>query len=236
MVPPRLSLREDFTRNLPHMMPWMIEGRPVPCVYDGDLAELLYQQGLAGILNQTAVWLDRAVDGTLIDPEQGWEPVRRDAFSDLVVVAAEAAAGAGRQARRIPIFGGELPESRWGRRHGVRSLRAFGRKRSGSRGRTYPRRLARERVVEACWRRGSSLCLVVWPGKEASGRPIICDSYFPRDGWRCRRVAGQGRALRLPGRTRRRHRTAKTPPLGQERRTVSDGRGPLGAAALPGDR
>ena len=44
---PKLSLRSDFTRNVPHMMPWLIDGRPVPCIYDGELRELLHKEGLA---------------------------------------------------------------------------------------------------------------------------------------------------------------------------------------------
>ena len=63
MRPPELALRSDFNRNLPHMQPWLLNGRPVPCIYDGDLAELLQQEGMAGILNQTAVWLERAAFG-----------------------------------------------------------------------------------------------------------------------------------------------------------------------------
>ena len=70
LYPPSLSLREDFTRNLPHMQPWVTDGRPVPCIYDGDSAELLHREGLAGILNQTSLWLDNAALGRLIDPEQ----------------------------------------------------------------------------------------------------------------------------------------------------------------------
>ena len=48
LYPPVLSLREDFTRNLPHMQPWVRDGRPVPCIYDGDLAELQHRDGVAG--------------------------------------------------------------------------------------------------------------------------------------------------------------------------------------------
>ena len=88
MDPPKFSLRADFNRNLPHMQPWLADGRPVPCIYDGHLAELLHSQGLAGILNQTFLWLERAALGTLIDPEQGWEPVRRDSFDDILVADA----------------------------------------------------------------------------------------------------------------------------------------------------
>ena len=178
MVPPRLSLREEFTRNLPHMMPWTIEGRPVPCVYDGDLAELLHRQGLAGVLNQTAVWLDRAADGTLIDPEQGWEPVRRDALADLVVAAAE------------PL------QALVDRRGGYRFLAANYLKMVGDgatefvhcelsagtvgvKGTDIPKAFREGAIGGGVLHRGTSLCLVVWPGKEASGEPIVCDSYFP---------------------------------------------------------
>ena len=66
----------DFNRNLPHMQPWLIEGRPAPCLYEGSLTELLHEEGLVGILNQTAIWLERAAMDNLLDPEQGWEPVR----------------------------------------------------------------------------------------------------------------------------------------------------------------
>ena len=44
MDPPQLSLRADFSRNLPHMQPWLSDGQPVPCIYDGDLAELLHSR------------------------------------------------------------------------------------------------------------------------------------------------------------------------------------------------
>lgn len=37
-----------------------------------------------------ALWLDHAALGQLIDPEQGWEPVRRDALKDYVVADAQA--------------------------------------------------------------------------------------------------------------------------------------------------
>lgn len=34
--------------------------------------------GFVGVVNQISEWLDHAAEGTLIHPEQGWEPVRRD--------------------------------------------------------------------------------------------------------------------------------------------------------------
>ena len=50
---------------------------------------MLHREGLAGVLNQTVVWLERAALGALIDPTQGWEPVRRDAFEDYLVADAD---------------------------------------------------------------------------------------------------------------------------------------------------
>ena len=94
LAAPQLSLRADFNRNLPHVQPWLADGRPVPCIYDGYLADLLHREGFAGILNQTAVWLDRAALGTLMDPDQGWEPVRRDTFDDVLVADAGSLQGA----------------------------------------------------------------------------------------------------------------------------------------------
>ena len=61
------------------------DNRPVPCIIDGDLSEFLFQQSLQGILNQTVIWLERAAEGTLIDPTQGWEPTRRDDLDGYIV-------------------------------------------------------------------------------------------------------------------------------------------------------
>ena len=179
MAPPELSLRADFTRDLPHMQPWTVDGWPVPCIYDGNLVELLHQAGFAAILNQTALWLDRAALGKLIDPEQGWEPVRRDAFADLVVADAEqlqgwvdnrggfrfvethylrvTGEGTGADSVQCQVSGGGVPVRR------------------GEIKKTF-----RERAADGEWlRRGKSLAIVVWPGKESSGKEIVCDTYFP---------------------------------------------------------
>ena len=89
LAAPEVSLRADFNRDLPHMQPWLADQRPVPCIYEGSLAELLHQEGLQAIVNQTSAWLERAALGTLIDPGQGWEPVRRDSFQDYIVADAD---------------------------------------------------------------------------------------------------------------------------------------------------
>ena len=179
MDPPQLSLRVDFNRNLPHVQPWLADGRPVPCIYDGDLAELLHREGLAGILNQTALWLERAALGTLMDPDQGWEPVRRDFFEDVLVADAGKLQGlvdrrGGFRFMRIaylklpgidrpPVVHGQImsgpvpinPKT-------VGSM--FGEAEIGG---------------ELQMRLGKSLALVVWPGKHPSGMPIISERYLP---------------------------------------------------------
>lgn len=69
---PKIKLRKDFNRNLPHINP----GDPLdfvyPCIYDGDITELLHQtNGINEILDQISEWLKRAASNSLIDPNQG---------------------------------------------------------------------------------------------------------------------------------------------------------------------
>ncbi len=177
--PPELSLRGDFSRNLPHVQSWLVDGRPAPCIYDGELAELLHSEGMAGILNQTAVWLERAALGILIDPDQGWEPVRRDSFHHVVVADADFLRGL------VDRRGGhrflEMQYLRWSGIDGSPVVH-------GQIGSTRPpvsRRSVGGLFGEGgaggeppLWR-GRSLALVVWPGKHPSGAPIVNDTYLP---------------------------------------------------------
>ena len=177
--PPEVALRADFNRNLPHMQPWLSDGRPVPCIYDGDMAELLHREGLAGILNQTAVWLENAALGTLIDPDQGWEPVRRDSFHDVLVANADflqelVDRRGGRRFLKMeylrwtgvdgsPIVHGQIATATVPiNRHSVGEVFAEG-------------AVAGEPPL---WR-GKSLALIVWPGKQPSGDLIVNDTYLP---------------------------------------------------------
>ena len=85
---PTLYLRRDFDRSLAHVQPGSLEDLPEPCIVDGRPSELLQQRGLFGIVDQLALWLENAALGRLIDPRQGWEPVRRDELDDIVVADA----------------------------------------------------------------------------------------------------------------------------------------------------
>ena len=85
---PKITLRDDFDRSNPHIQPSINDSSIVPCIYEGDLNELLQVQGLWGILNQLISWLEKAAERTLIDPTQGWEAVRRDNLDRLIIADA----------------------------------------------------------------------------------------------------------------------------------------------------
>nr|ART37970.1 F38 [uncultured bacterium] len=86
LYPPQISLRADFSREFAHVQPRLTyDARPIPCVLEGRPSEFFQQQGLVGLLNQIALWLEHAAEGTLIDSAQGWEPTRRDHLEDFVI-------------------------------------------------------------------------------------------------------------------------------------------------------
>lgn len=178
--PPEVSLREDFGRDLAHVQPWTTQdGRPVPCIQDGRLSEFFLQEGVGGILNQTVAWLDHAAEGMLIDPAQGWEPTRRDSIRDFVVADAAALRAL------VDRQGGH----RFFKYEYIRLVDA------GKTRELYGQILSEQVTlsVEAAQlsfkdgpfnddgtlRFGKSLALVVWPGKQPSGKEITCDVYTP---------------------------------------------------------
>jgi len=81
---PKILLREDFPRSFPHINPSTEE--VLPCIYEGDLSELLQQNAwLNGILNQLVDWMEKAASGSLMNYEQGWEPMRCDITSGFII-------------------------------------------------------------------------------------------------------------------------------------------------------
>lgn len=74
---PIIYLRDDFPKSFPHINPSL--DRVKPCIYEGDLSELLQQsEWMYGILNQLVDWLEKAASDDLLNYEQGWEPMRND--------------------------------------------------------------------------------------------------------------------------------------------------------------
>lgn len=180
LFPLQLQLRADFDRDRPHVQPWLVDGRVSPCVYDGDLGELLQREGVVGVLNHTAVWLERAALETLNDPRQGWEPVRRDALGDYLVADAECLRNLVTRGGGYAFLGLEylwLTGGEEGSVHGVLQHEPVRVNRTNV-GRIFHERPLRE-PGGTC--RGSSLGLVVWPGKKPSGDLIVCDAYRAED-------------------------------------------------------
>ncbi len=85
---PTIALREDLDRSLAHIIPGFPTGQVIPCVFDGDLSELLQRGGIWAIIDHLLDWLDKAATDDLIDRNQGWEPIRRDELRDALVARA----------------------------------------------------------------------------------------------------------------------------------------------------
>lgn len=170
---PSFSLRQDFSRNHPHIQPWLVDGRVVPCVVDGGAAEFIATRGLFDLIDQLRLWLENAALGRLMDPEQGWEPTRRDGYSDIIIADAsklralvtrdggwklfKLAYGFSTADDFTPFFFGEIGEET----------------------------NIKTKVGQSCARddsaygRGEGLAIVVWPGKQPNGQPIVTDTYLP---------------------------------------------------------
>ena len=81
---PKIVLRDDFPRCFPHINP--SDKEVLPCIYEGDLSELLQQsEWMNGILNHLVDWMEKAASGSLINYAQGWEPMRNDNSSGFIV-------------------------------------------------------------------------------------------------------------------------------------------------------
>lgn len=83
---PTIGLRNDFPRCFPHINPGRPDQNVNPCIYEGNLDELLHQtNGLNEIINQLSDWLTKAARNDLIDTNQGWEQIRRDGLESSLV-------------------------------------------------------------------------------------------------------------------------------------------------------
>jgi len=83
---PSPRLRKDFPTNLPHINPYTPGNLVYPCITEVPIEDLLHSRGLQAILNAMTQWLDNAAVGELHCPIQGWEYVRRDNTTGMVVV------------------------------------------------------------------------------------------------------------------------------------------------------
>ncbi|OAZ07656.1 hypothetical protein TH4_20975 [Thalassospira tepidiphila MCCC 1A03514] len=155
---------------------------PVPCIVDGKLDEYFAQFGLleAGVfslLNQLVKWLQNAAQGTLISASQGWEPTLRESLDSLLFLNAE-----------------HVREN-VNRRGGFRLQKATF-LRSGSNEdqlldkamtfvtcsdeavplNSFANSIEAE-VLKSKLCRGHTVCIVLWSGKDASGKEFVDDEY-----------------------------------------------------------
>ncbi len=171
-VAPRFALRDDFDRSHPHLLP-VRDGPPEPCLLNGSTAELMRSRGILGLVDQVALWLERAAQVKLIDPNQGWESTRRDRFDDVIVADSELLRGTvGRTAGC---------EARWSCFH------TFSAVSGGSHAHRVivdDRRAAISSSLVALLNtppRQISLALIAWSGKTPSGDPFVADVYRPEN-------------------------------------------------------
>lgn len=178
--PPIIYLRRDFDRTLAHVQPGAPVDPPEPCIVDGSLVELLQEQGLPGVLNQLVCWLENAALGHLIDPKQGWEPVRRDDLPGFVVADATGLRGlVSRNAGSVVfgfdylLFAGE--ESGASYVYGEVGTNVLTPNRKTINALIRELSLPKSKDVRV----GSSLAIVAWPGRQPSGDPVVADRYEP---------------------------------------------------------
>lgn len=178
---PTPTLREDFSRKLPHVQPYWRDERPVPCVYEGDLNELLHREGIQSVFVHTYTWLMRAASDSLMDMEQGWEPMRRDVLCGHKLYA------------DVSNLRNKIDHDTYNRLAFFRlryfklshNKEAMVRGWLGNEVTPIKEKTAVKLFEEGTSQQdpdvslGKSLALVVWPGRCPSGKLFITDEYFP---------------------------------------------------------
>ncbi len=178
LTAPKVTLRPDFNRTLPHINPH-VAGSPVPpCILFGGVEEAFHRSGFSVILDQTAAWIRNAGRGELVKPEQGWEPIRRDELGDIVAfnaawVRSLVGKKAGYEAHQSDFFQCFGADGKVGTAwSAVRPGKVAINPRTLS-------KLLQCGVGGGDIRDGISLAVVCWPGKEPSGTPTVCTHYMP---------------------------------------------------------
>jgi hypothetical protein len=173
---PRIRLRGDFNRSHPHIQPSSDGGRPEPCLVAGSPREVLRVRGIGGLFEQLVDWLDKAAVAQLIDPQHGWEPVRRDGIDDVIVADATWLTGLPTREGGCSVFpawyfaskGADLVTYRIGLPRGTPVPLG-------------PKFAAEWRyapVGDRGWT-GNTHALVAWSGKLPTGEPFVADRYLP---------------------------------------------------------
>jgi hypothetical protein len=174
---PEFYARPDFDRRLAHVQPGGIDTPVRPCIFEGNTTELLHHAGLLALVDYLVEWFENAALGRLINPEQGWEPVRRDEVAHVLVIDASNVRAAvtddgGYELRvftyhRITV----AKESQtYGEIRNERSNLSLLGNKNGIFSETQP---------DGPSVFGRSIALIAWAGKDEHGQPIINDQYEP---------------------------------------------------------
>lgn len=180
---PTVKLRADFDRSLAHVQPGFYEGYVLPCLYDGDLDELMQVQGLWAIVEQMVAWLEKAALNELIDPNQGWEPIRRDTLEDIVIADSDYLRNLAFRKERY-VF---LPFSYWkiekseSLESTFRQYSIYGQVESRSLKLPNFSQIFAENQNGSRSFNGRSVALIVLPDKLSTGELCVADSYLPED-------------------------------------------------------
>jgi hypothetical protein len=173
---PLIRLRQDFNRDHPHLLPSDPADPPEPCLIAGSPRELLRTHGILGLVEQLAEWLERAAFVQLIDPNQGWEPTRRDHIQDVVIADSRwltelPTREGGCQALKFRYFAGLAEDGKasyWAtlrQSDPVAIAPNLTDTFTYNEGRTY--------------RSGGGIALAAWSGKRASGDFFVAGKYRP---------------------------------------------------------
>jgi len=175
VVPPQIRLRADFDRSHPHIQPGSADELPEPCLFAGSPRELLRLRGILGLVEQLADWLDKASTLDLIDPKQGWEPVRRDHVDDVIIAngdwlknLATSRAGCSAFNARYTSFTDKSGSIYW-LTIGEADRIPLGPSLSGN--------FTFKDLGDL--RTGSGVALVAWSGNRPDGAPFLADKYMP---------------------------------------------------------
>ncbi|WP_234711770.1 hypothetical protein [Rhizobium rhizogenes] len=165
---PDISLRSDFDRSHPHLLPGSPDEPPRPCYIDGHPHDFLRLRGMHGVISQVADWLEKAASAELISPIQGWEPVRRDRLDDYVeadadILRALVDRDGGGVFFRAPFTMIGDSKSRSICCHVLERLQL------------------RENVAKTLFSQYNQIgiAVVVWPGRSPTGEEVVASTYAP---------------------------------------------------------
>src|SRR5690625_2075559 len=176
---PKINLRSDFNRALPHIQPGEPDGPVDPCYLDGNAREFLHQRGIDGILNQVVTWLHNAARNELIDHRQGWEPIRRDTLEDVLTGDLDVLRGLVRRQEHfafLDVAYNKIPVKTSAKGYALKGVVD---------GQERPLNLKRVENLSEClaanraFSRGTSVAVFVSPGSDVTGTPHIVSEYLP---------------------------------------------------------